>query len=428
MRQARWVVTSLLLALLLVVGCARLPWAKKDGTAPAGEGTEAARLLSEENVLPIVVMGDVWLVPEDGGDAIRVTHTGRASDPVVSADGHALAYVLAVGADDQATQAEDSARAELHVMVLDTGDTFVAATGTPPWGAPSWSPDGAYLAWPLADALQVLQVPSGKQAATYAVQWSGATLPAPVWSADGAVLYYPRVVDGLPVLHALPMGGEPASLVALDPGAAPVMAASTDGRLALWQPGGLVLIGSEAADAGIGPVALPAAMGAAVALAWSPEGESLALVDDADALWVGDTEGFSDEPAYRAAGLSGVRWLSPEALALWQGPSAGVQTLVRAQVPGFSTTALGTMPEGAVGQLVAGGADTVLPSVEPIGFWYTVRPADTLWDISLRFGTTVAALVTANSIANQNLIYVGQQLWIPVAAPTAVLRTRLFPH
>jgi LysM repeat protein len=115
-----------------------------------------------------------------------------------------------------------------------------------------------------------------------------------------------------------------------------------------------------------------------------------------------------------------VRWLSPEALALWQGPSAGVQTLVRAKVPGFSTTALGTMPEGAVGQLVAGGADTVLPSVEPIGFWYTVRPADTLWDISLRFGTTVAALVTANSIANQNLIYVGQQLWIPVAAPTAV--------
>jgi hypothetical protein len=234
MRQARWVVTSLLLALLLVVGCARLPWAKKDGTAPAGEGTEAARLLSEENVLPIVVMGDVWLVPEDGGDAIRVTHTGRASDPVVSADGHALAYVLAVGADDQATQAEDSARAELHVMVLDTGDTFVAATGTPPWGAPSWSPDGAYLAWPLADALQVLQVPSGKQAATYAVQWSGATLPAPVWSADGAVLYYPLVVDGLPVLHALPMGGEPASLVALDPGAAPVMVAWRCGSPEAW--------------------------------------------------------------------------------------------------------------------------------------------------------------------------------------------------
>jgi len=428
-RKTRWVFVSLVLSMVLVAGCAIVPWGKKEGSAPEGEGQGEARLISEERVLPIVVHGDVWLVPEAGGDAIRVTHSGRASDPVVSPDGHGLAYVLAPDPADAEAQAEDSAQAEesalaeLHVMVLDTGDTFVAATGTPPWGRPAWSPDGAYLAWPLADALHVYQVPGGGEAATYAASLPWESRPAPVWSADSAMLYYPLIVDGQPVLHALPIGGEPAALRVVDPDALPVMAASTDGRLALWQPGGLALIGPGVADPGAPPLALPAAMGSAVALAWSPDGEALALVDGAGSLWVTGEDGFSEGPDYQATGLSGVRWLSPEAVALWQSPSSGVETLVRADVPGYASTALGAVSEVAIGALAAASAVAASDDDPSVGFWYTVRPGDTLWDISLRYGTTVAALVAANTIPNANLIYVGQQLWIPVEAPTAVPTT-----
>ena len=44
---------------------------------------------------------------------------------------------------------------------------------------------------------------------------------------------------------------------------------------------------------------------------------------------------------------------------------------------------------------------------------YVVQRGDTLYRIALRCGTTVDAIATANSLANQNLIFVGQQLVIP---------------
>ena len=44
---------------------------------------------------------------------------------------------------------------------------------------------------------------------------------------------------------------------------------------------------------------------------------------------------------------------------------------------------------------------------------YVVQPGDTLFRISVRFGTTVPALVAANQLPNANIIYVGQQLLIP---------------
>lgn len=44
---------------------------------------------------------------------------------------------------------------------------------------------------------------------------------------------------------------------------------------------------------------------------------------------------------------------------------------------------------------------------------YTVVRGDTLYSIAIKFGTTIAALVIANNIANPNLITVGQVLVIP---------------
>jgi len=46
-------------------------------------------------------------------------------------------------------------------------------------------------------------------------------------------------------------------------------------------------------------------------------------------------------------------------------------------------------------------------------FTYTVQRGDTLSEIAMNYGTTVAELVSINQIANPNLIYVGQTLQIP---------------
>lgn len=54
---------------------------------------------------------------------------------------------------------------------------------------------------------------------------------------------------------------------------------------------------------------------------------------------------------------------------------------------------------------------------ETATFPYTVRPGDTLWCLSRRFGTTVEKLVELNNIENPNLIYVNQILRIPGRAP-----------
>ena len=55
------------------------------------------------------------------------------------------------------------------------------------------------------------------------------------------------------------------------------------------------------------------------------------------------------------------------------------------------------------------------------GQWYVVLRGDTLYGIALHFGVRYGDLITANKIANTNLIYVGQRLWIPVSGqPTPV--------
>jgi LysM repeat protein len=60
------------------------------------------------------------------------------------------------------------------------------------------------------------------------------------------------------------------------------------------------------------------------------------------------------------------------------------------------------------------GQVLVMPGAPaPASQLYTVVPGDTLAKIAARFGTTVAALQTANNLRNINLIYTGQVLRIP---------------
>ncbi len=79
------------------------------------------------------------------------------------------------------------------------------------------------------------------------------------------------------------------------------------------------------------------------------------------------------------------------------------------------TRALGVKPDGgeaaaALNQL--GGLSPVPPPPAPQPAIYVVRPSDTLYSISRRYGTTVEAIMAANGLFNFN-IRVGQQLVIP---------------
>lgn len=47
---------------------------------------------------------------------------------------------------------------------------------------------------------------------------------------------------------------------------------------------------------------------------------------------------------------------------------------------------------------------------------YTVKAGDTLSELALRYGVTVAQLVKTNQISNPNLIYVGQILTLPLSS------------
>jgi LysM repeat protein len=50
------------------------------------------------------------------------------------------------------------------------------------------------------------------------------------------------------------------------------------------------------------------------------------------------------------------------------------------------------------------------------GFWYTVRPGDTISGISAKYDVSVAGILRANKLRNARSIYVGQRLYLPPEA------------
>ena len=114
------------------------------------------------------------------------------------------------------------------------------------------------------------------------------------------------------------------------------------------------------------------------------------------------------------------------------GPSSPSNTGYWDTWDGFQYSDAGSVPgiNGAVDldyfkdSILAPGS--AQPSPAPGVFPYTVRPGDTLWAVSRRFGTTVAELVNLNHIADPNLIYPGQVLEIPGNARPDAPDTRTY--
>ena len=53
----------------------------------------------------------------------------------------------------------------------------------------------------------------------------------------------------------------------------------------------------------------------------------------------------------------------------------------------------------------------------PNGFYYTIRPGDTLYKLSQQFGVSVEAIIRANPGIDPNNLQMGQVICIPQAAP-----------
>jgi len=62
------------------------------------------------------------------------------------------------------------------------------------------------------------------------------------------------------------------------------------------------------------------------------------------------------------------------------------------------------------------------PPPPPAGQTYYVQRGDTLKKIAAKFGTTVDAILQLNSIANPNLIYVGQALTLPAGTTSYIVQ------
>nr|WP_322818605.1 LysM domain-containing protein [Tepidiforma sp.] len=77
----------------------------------------------------------------------------------------------------------------------------------------------------------------------------------------------------------------------------------------------------------------------------------------------------------------------------------------------------GTQAPGTGGQQPTSPAPAATPTPTPARNpgTYTVQEGDTLGAIAERFGVTIADLVTANGLADPDLIYPGQELTIPAA-------------
>ena len=78
----------------------------------------------------------------------------------------------------------------------------------------------------------------------------------------------------------------------------------------------------------------------------------------------------------------------------------------------FPLVVIGT-PVHITGGPLSSNNPSTKPAAGDGGKTYTVQPGDTLWQISLRFGVSLDALIQANNLANPDILQSGQLITIP---------------
>lgn len=85
-----------------------------------------------------------------------------------------------------------------------------------------------------------------------------------------------------------------------------------------------------------------------------------------------------------------------------------------------------TIPGAASASAGASAASPAAPAAAPTGAGHTVGAGDTVSSLAKRYGTTVAAIISANNLDSRALIRIGQTLSIPgTAAPATTATTQL---
>jgi len=224
------------------------------------DGTQLAFVRAEDG------LGQLWRLPAGGGEPEQLTTLPLgAGTPVWSPDGRRIAFgapvdLAAVPGEDDAARARRSSapivtdrldyqadgagllrtmRTQLHVLDLETKQCRQVTEGDWHAGDPTWSPDGAKLAFAAAmDAradltfrapVYVLDVHDPKATPVPVGLADGAAGPA-VWTADGADL----LVVGY---RGAPVGHAGLLRVAVDGGAVTDLAASLDRNVMPGGPG-----------------------------------------------------------------------------------------------------------------------------------------------------------------------------------------------
>ena len=145
-------------------------------------------------------------------------------------------------------------------------------------------------------------------------------------------------------------------------------------------------------------------------------------IDDATLVVTGQGQpSASNTPAPAATAISQAPSDTPEPAGPSDTPNPFVPTREGTFVPGGSETPFATPEVLPGGPTPTPSINVTLPPNLPGKILYTVVAGDTVIDLAVRFNSTVDAIISVNNLDDSGLIFVGQQLVIPVpqVQPTA---------
>jgi len=195
-------------ALLPVADPSGLPATSGEASEPVAVAPEPGRIVwaRDDNLLsnPSAHDSDIWVMDPDGRNQVRLTRTEVDEFwPTWSPGGEYIAYV---------TVPDDDGPQDLWVMDADGSDQrdLNLCPGDQDCGRLDWSPDGRRVAYVQGTALYVAELATGSREAIATARKAstpdGAGGPGPTWSPDGATLAFACANDFLCLISA--DGGE----------------------------------------------------------------------------------------------------------------------------------------------------------------------------------------------------------------------------